>query len=416
MANDGPINLHTLRFLQSDAGTDLLNELKTADLSDANTLRLLTDLRKRYPADIAAAALETARLRIRAREKFPVAQAGSLFTTREALEQATHFAVALKHADHFIADTFPPGTKFDRVFDLGCSIGSDTWALAFYLAQYGTQIIAVDRDPLRLALAQANLAPDHYGQWARLLQADLTQPLPFTKGGAAFFDPARRTGYKRVFSIRDYTPPLDVIFSWSFETLLVKLSPGVDRAELAPYGNTVGFISVNGDLKEALLCRGAFDTGKPWATVIKTEGGYAESQTLTERDQPAPPLREPRGYLYEPDPAVIRAGLLGELAAQLRLEMYRLDETIAYLTADSLVQTLLARAWIVDDWMPFNLKKLRAYMRERNVGRVTVKKRGSPLTPEELIAKLKLPGGGEERVVVLTHVRNQPAVLICRTV
>ncbi len=38
-----------------------------------------------------------------------------------------------------------------------------------------------------------------------------------------------------------------------------------------------------------------------------------------------------------------------------------------------------------------------------------------PLSPEELIAKLKLPGGGEERVVVLTHVRNQPAVLICRT-
>jgi hypothetical protein len=66
--------------------------------------------------------------------------------------------------------------------------------------------------------------------------------------------------------------------------------------------------------------------------------------------------------------------------------------------------------------MPFNLKKLRAYLRERNVGRVTVKKRGSPLTPEELIAKLKLPGGGEERIVVLTHVRNQPAVLICRTV
>jgi len=415
MANDGPINLHTLRFLQSDAGTDLLNELNTADLSDSNTLRLLTELRKRYPADLAAAALETARLRVKAREKL-IYLAGSLFTTREALEQATHSAVALEHADHFIADTVPPSAKFDRVFDLGCGIGSDTWALAFCLAQFGTPIIAVDRDPLRLALAQANLAPDDYGQWARLLQADLTQPLPFTKGGAAFFDPARRTGYKRVFSVNDYTPPLDVILSWSFDALLVKLSPGVDRAELAPYGNTVGFIAVNGDLKEALLCRGAFDTGKQWATVIHTEGGYAESQTLIDRGQPAPPLRDPEGYLYEPDPAIIRAGLLGELAEQLRLAMYRLDETIAYLTADSLAQTPLARAWIIDDWMPFNLKKLRAYLRERNIGRVTVKKRGSPLSPEELIAKLKLPGGGEERVVVLTHVRNQPAVLICRTV
>jgi hypothetical protein len=75
----------------------------------------------------------------------------------------------------------------------------------------------------------------------------------------------------------------------------------------------------------------------------------------------------------------------------------------------------LARAWIIDDWMPFNLKKLRAYLRERGVGRVTVKKRGSPLSPEELIAKLKLPGNGVERVIVLTRVLGQPAILICRT-
>ncbi len=414
MANNGPINLHTLRFLQSDAGTDLLAELKTADLSEANTLRLLTDLRKRYPADMAAAVLETARLRIKAREKFLSQHSERLFATREALEQATHYAVALEHSSHFLIPTDTFYTSFDRVFDLGCGIGGDTLSLAFDLARLGTQIIALDRDPLRLALAQANLAPDHYGRWVRLIQADLTQPLPFTRGGAAFFDPARRTGYKRVFSVSDYTPPLDIIFSWNFEALLVKLSPGVDLAELAPYGNTVGFISVNGDLKEALLCRGAFDDGKMWATVITTNGDRAESTTLSFTGQPALPLREPHGYLYEPDPAIIRAGLFGELAEHLKLAMYRLDETIAYLTADSLVQTPLARAWIIDDWMPFNLKKLRAYLRERNVGRVTVKKRGSPLTPEELIAKLKLPGGGEERVVVLTHVLNQPAVLICR--
>ncbi len=126
-------------------------------------------------------------------------------------------------------------------------------------------------------------------------------------------------------------------------------------------------------------------------------------------------MREPRGYLYEPDPAIIRAGLLSELAQHLELTMYRLDETIAYLTADTLVKSALARAWIIDDWMPFNLKKLRAYLRERGVGRVTVKKRGSPLSPEELIAKLKLTGDGEERVVVLTHVLGQAAILICRT-
>jgi hypothetical protein len=165
------------------------------------------------------------------------------------------------------------------------------------------------------------------------------------------------------------------------------------------------------------LCIGQLDRGHSMAQVITLSSlSDLQVEILEFQGIPAPPLREPRGYLYEPDPAIIRAGLLGELAERLNMEMYRLEETIAYLTADRVIETPLARAWVIEDWMPFNLKKLRAYLRELNVGRVTVKKRGSPIMPEELIAKLKLSGKGEERVVVLTHVAGQPAILICRTI
>ncbi len=63
--------------------------------------------------------------------------------------------------------------------------------------------------------------------------------------------------------------------------------------------------------------------------------------------------------------------------------------------------------------MPFQLKRLRAALRERGIGRVTVKKRGSPLSPEEAIRLLKLDGGGEEAVVVLTQVAGRHSALIC---
>ena len=56
------ISLDMLIALQSPAGVALLAELATADVSDANTLRLLSELRKHHPVDIAAAALETTRL------------------------------------------------------------------------------------------------------------------------------------------------------------------------------------------------------------------------------------------------------------------------------------------------------------------------------------------------------------------
>ncbi len=110
---------------------------------------------------------------------------------------------------------------------------------------------------------------------------------------------------------------------------------------------------------------------------------------------------------------MIRAGLFGELADHLGIDLYRLDESIAYLTGDSYVITPWARAWPVWDWIPFNLKRLRAMLQAFDVGRVTVKKRGSPITPEELIAKLKLRGGSRSAVVVLTHIAGQHSAIVC---
>ncbi|HLY24741.1 MAG TPA: hypothetical protein VKQ72_00285 [Aggregatilineales bacterium] len=403
------ITLDSLRALQSEQGTRLLAELATADLSEKNTLALLTHLRKTWSPEIAAAALETARLRTRAGEKF-LPSAEKLWLTRDSLEQASHGATAiLRRAD--FAD-------YALVFDLGCGIGADSMALA---SNY--DLIALDIDPLRLAMAQINTALVSSRQ-SIFVQADLRSPLPFSldtmRNSAAFFDPARRAQGRRLFSVHDYLPPLEVAQSWPFAALMVKLSPGVDLAELSAYNAGVHFVSVNGELKEAQLCLGAWAGQQKQAKVISVDrktsqahGSIALSGLVAQNLEP-PPIRPPQGYLYEPDPAVIRTGLFGELANNLGLEMYRLDETIAYLTADSPVETPLARVWAIEEAMPFNLKKLRAYMRERHIGRVTVKKRGHAMTPEELIAALRLSGVGEERVVVLTRVLGQPAVLICR--
>jgi hypothetical protein len=126
---------------------------------------------------------------------------------------------------------------------------------------------------------------------------------------------------------------------------------------------------------------------------------------------PDVPLSEPRGWLIEPDPALLRAGYVKHLAAWLGAA--QIDGTIAYLTMDDAPETTWARTWRVLDWMPFNLKRLKAYLREHGIGRVTVKKRGHAMTPEQLQAALKLDGKGGECVVVLTRVKGVPAVVIC---
>ena len=63
--------------------------------------------------------------------------------------------------------------------------------------------------------------------------------------------------------------------------------------------------------------------------------------------------------------------------------------------------------------MPFQLKRLRKYLRERNVGRLTIKKRRSPLDPDYLRKQLRLQGE-EEKVIFLTKVRGKPTVLVGR--
>jgi SAM-dependent methyltransferase len=378
------------------AGRAVLARLASDDLSEARTLALLTDLRRDLSPEMAGAALTLARLRVRAVSKF--SRADTLFFTPDALEQASGEIVSGWRARRF--------ADFARVADLGCGVGGDTLALAAV-----SDVIALDGDALRLRMARVNLAA--YDRAADFVQADLTDPLPVSGVPAAFFDPARRDEGRRVWSVRDYLPPLGVIGRWDFPALAVKLSPGVDLDELRPYtdrGAGVEFISLGGELKEAVLWGGAFGFAGRRAARLEADGS---GESLVPHDVPPPPVAEPHAYLYEPDPAVIRAGLFGELADHLGIDLYRLDESIAYLTGDSYVVTPWARVWPVWEWLPFNLKRLRAMLRTFDVGRVTVKKRGSPITPEELIAKLKLRGGSRTAVVVLTHIAGQHSAVIC---
>jgi hypothetical protein len=163
-------------------------------------------------------------------------------------------------------------------------------------------------------------------------------------------------------------------------------------------------VGESGELKEAVLWLGRFAGAERRATVLPA------GHTLTSRPGSTVHVAPPGAFLYEPGPAVVRAHLVAELARDLGAA--QIDETIAYLTSHRLVATPFATAYAVEEWLPFNLKALRARLRELDVGAVVVKKRGSPLDPQQLEAQLRLRGSGQ-RVLVLTRVEGRHAVLIC---
>jgi len=384
------VQLADFRALFTRQGRWALESAEAFAPREKDFLSEFSMLAKRFPRELARAALTTAILRGEALSKFP--QAEKLYFTREALEQATPWPVAEHRAGRY--------QGADQIVDMGCSIGGDALALAA-----SAPVIGIEQDELRAAMAQEN------GRALRVdlavVQADVSAlPLRLSPRQAVFFDPARRTEHGRSYSVADYQPPLALVHGWLGQTDAVgaKISPGVQLDELAGFDCEVEFVSLDGALKEAALWFGRFKTANRRATLL--QGG--QTFTLTADQQPELPLSGPRAYLYEPDAAVLRAGLVQAVGAQL--DAAQLDAEIAYLTADSLQPTPYARAWPVLDWMPFQLKRLRAALRERNVGQVTVKKRGSPIVPEDLIQQLKLEGEGS-LTLFLTQMQGAPVVI-----
>jgi hypothetical protein len=384
--------------LLTNQGQEALRTAEELQPEEKNFLAHYSRLAKLYPANMARAALETAILRLEARNKFPSAE--KMYFTREALEQATPYEVSAYRSQRY--------QDIRYTADLGCSIGGDTLALASV-----TRPVGIDLDELRLRMACENLGNVSQDRPVSFILADLRSFLPLKRVRrkrdlALFFDPARRKEGRRAFSVRKYSPPLQIIEEWlpDFPALGVKISPGVDLAELTRYDAELEFISLVGELKEAVLWFGPFKTAARRATVLPGP------HTLTAGSVPDVrlPLSDPQTYLYEPDPSILRAGLVGPLGERLGAD--QLDPEIAYLTSAELKQSPFARAWMVEDWLPFNLKRLRTYLRQRGVGKVVVKKRGSPLEPETLIRNLRLKGD-LERVLVLTQVKGQPSVLVC---
>src|SRR4051812_486078 len=363
------------------------------------------------PPALVAAALTQSRLRTAARAKFGPFAAGMLFTPA-GLEQATRLQVAARHAQRFAS------SGVERVADLGCGIGADSMALA----TFDREVLAVERDELTAAVATMNLR--HWPE-ASVRCEDATTPA-LTGIGGAFVDPARRrmdgsASGKRLLDPREGSPPLSFVLDLAgrLPAVGLKTAPGIPH-HLVPAGAEAQWISVAGDLVEAGLWFGllARDGVRRAALVLPADAGGPASEgvravEVMDAGMPEPEVGPVGQVLYEPDAAVIRAGLVGQVAAAVGGRL--LDRTIAYVTGDRLVRTPLATAYAVEDVFPFQLKSLRTWLRDRGVGRLTIKKRGTAVEPEQLRRQLRLDGDSEA-TIVLTRVAGRQSVLAVRPV
>lgn len=396
--------------LATGEGWGLLQSLPPYD--ERSAIALGTQLRADgFDPDLVAAALTQSRLRARAVTKFGAAAQHMLFTA-DGLEQATRTRIAALHAERFVA------AGVEHVLDLGCGIGSD--AIAF--GQAGLAVTAVDADETTAAIAAVNLRP-----WSRVTvrcrrAEEVTLPRgEAARGVGAWLDPARRTPgvadvqgrTRRTFSLSELAPSWDFVREVSQRIAAVgaKLSPSFPIASL-PNDAAAEWVSYRGEVLECALWWGLLAPVRGRSAVVVIDEHRPERITEAEAegatDEPAG-LDDVQGFLYEADRAVIRAGLVGALVNAV--DGRELAPGLGYVTSAKQRFVPWAKRYAVRECLPFNVKALRARLRDEQVGNLTIKKKGVVLDPDALRRQLRL-AGPRSATIAITRIGGTQAVLL----
>jgi hypothetical protein len=392
-----------LDALLTREGLELLESLEAAE-STSDVTRTVSRLRAAgHSPDLVSAVVSQAGLRARAGAKFGPFAARMLFT-RAGLEQATRMSVSAHHAHRM------RGAGIGRVADLGCGIGGD--ALAF--AAVGLSVLAVDADPVTAALAAYNLAPFRSEDGPAVdVRAERAEDVDLAGVDAVWLDPARRTaghGETARVAASDYSPALDWVFTLAGRMPAgVKLGPGHDR-EALPVGDDVEtqWISVDGSTVELVVWTGALarpGIGRS-ALVLRGESVHELTAPADTADEPVAPLG---AFLHEPEGAVIRARLVGDVARALNAGP--IAPGIAYLTGDAAATSPFVSSFRVREVLPADPKPLAKALRARRIGTLEIKKRGVDVDPAALRRRLSLKGD-EAATLLLTRVGGKRLAIL----
>ena len=404
----------TVRWLASPEGHESLHGLP--EYREADAVGLASRLRAAgHSAERVSALLTQKRLQARAQEKFGEFAEGMLFTP-DGLEQASRLEVAATHAGRYAT------ASLATVHDLGCGIGSDAMAMS----ALGVTVHGVDADPLTAAIADVNLRPWPDSRARTGVAEDFEAPLdPLHSRTGVWLDPARRTPgvtdrsgrTRRVFRLDEISPSWDFVLSVARDVPATgaKLSPSLPH-DIPPLGTEAQWTSWQGTVLECTVWWGPLvkEAGRS-ARVLRKDAPPVEVDQRTCEEDPAvaASLAETGRWLYEADRAVNRAGLIGTVTGAV--SGMELEAGLGYVTSDQALDLGHARRYEVLEAMPFSVKGLRGWLRERGVTGLTVKKRGIRLDEDQLRKQLKIgrgAGDGESATVVLTRVGGEQAVLV----
>lgn len=383
-----------------------------AELDTArDALGAVTALRKAgADARTSAAILTQLKFRRKARSKFGQFANRMLFT-EDGLAQATRLTVAAHHGNRFRQ----AGVR--RIVDLGCGIGAD----AMTFAALGFEVVAVEMDEVTAAIATHNLAPFPNAD----VRHGRAEDVDLTEFDGVFLDPARRAARegatehgasRRLADPADWSPSLDFAFGCADggKAVGVKLGPAIPH-ELLPEEGEAQWVSVGGELVECAVWLGPAAREDIRRSVLSIREGASNeiSAKTTAEDAVDAPVGDLGAWLHEPDPAIIRARFIGDLARQLGGRM--IAPEIAWITTDEEVSSPFAQSFRVVEQFKLDKALLKRELKARGIGTLEIKVRGVDIDPAEFRKQLSLKGDASATLICTRLGDRRVAILADRS-
>ena len=355
---------------------EIYQEILKTDLNNINEIQKINS---KYPNFPVKEILTQKKLRQKAAKKFSHPE--NLLLTEKGIQQSSSKCLSEYHAMKF--------SKYKSLADICCGIGSDLQNLS----KNKEKVYAVDLDKKTLECTKWNNRDKTNITFLNEKAQDFNEDVE-----AIFIDPDRRDGAKRIIEPESYSPPISDIFKMlaKYPNIAIKLSPVIDYKSMKIPGNhTFEFISENGELKEILLCFGDLAT----ESILKKAILLPQNLEINDSENDDIGISQIDKFLFEPDSAIIRAGLVKHLGHILDCKL--IDKHLAILTSQNLLQNDFVKTYEVTTFFNYNLKKLKRYLKENKIGILDIKTRGFTESVEEFRKKIKLKGNTKTTMFIL---------------
>ena len=325
-----------------------------------------------------------------------------LFPAHLSIEQCSSEATGRYKADLLKGQTF---------VDLTGGLGVDT----YFISQRFQQSDYVERQTELCVLAKHNFAvlKADIKVWNETAEEYLTHCEP---KDCIFIDPARRDEHgRKTVSIADCTPDVsalqDVLLQKA-ERVMVKLSPMLDVSKALQelhHVKEVHVVAVANECKELDLVMERDYLGEAQFICVnlmtdQQEQRFKQTEESSCHNMIADSVQQ---YLYEPNPAVMKAGCF-KLLAQ-RFGVYKLHKNSNLYTSEQLVPDFPGRIFEVEGWAHYNKKVKQTLLSD--VEKASIVVRNFPLTVAELRKSLKI-GDGDETYLFATTIKGEEKVII----